>query len=67
MVLIFICNLDFKLVLFDEVNVILKLGYLKLEDLLVGLEEKLEDFYIIFIGRGVFLELIENVDLVMEM
>lgn len=45
----------------------MKLNYLKLEDLLIGLEKKLEDFYVIFIGRGVFFELIEKVDLVIEM
>ncbi|MEM1171271.1 MAG: cob(I)yrinic acid a,c-diamide adenosyltransferase [Cyanobacteria bacterium P01_H01_bin.35] len=65
--LTFIRNPDFKLVLLDEVNVTLKLGYLKLEDLLVGLEEKPVDSHIILTGRGAPPELIERADLVTEM
>ena len=65
--LTFIRNPDFKLVLLDEVNVTLKLGYLKLEDLLAGLEEKPEDSHIILTGRGAPPELIEKADLVTEM
>ena len=65
--LTFIRNPDFKLVLLDEVNVTLKLGYLKLEDLLTGLEEKPEDSHIILTGRGAPPELIEKADLVTEM
>ncbi|NER08493.1 MAG: cob(I)yrinic acid a,c-diamide adenosyltransferase [Okeania sp. SIO3C4] len=63
----YICNPDFKLVLLDEVNVSLKLGYLKLEDLLSGLEEKPEDSHVILTGRGAPPELIERADLVTEM
>ncbi|MGD1716741.1 cob(I)yrinic acid a,c-diamide adenosyltransferase [Hydrocoleum sp. CS-953] len=65
--LTFIRNPDFKLVLLDEVNVTLKLGYLKLEDLLTGLEEKPVDSHIILTGRGAPSELIERADLVTEM
>ena len=65
--LTFIRNPDFKLVLLDEVNVTLKLGYLKLEDLLAGLEEKRVDSHIILTGRGAPSELIERADLVTEM
>ncbi|MGD1701797.1 cob(I)yrinic acid a,c-diamide adenosyltransferase [Dapis sp. BLCC M229] len=63
----FIRNPDFKLVLLDEVNVTLKLGYLKLEDLLVGLDEKRVDSHIILTGRGAPSDLIERADLVTEM
>ena len=63
----YIRNPDFKLVLLDEVNVSLKLGYLKLEDLLSGLEEKPEDSHVILTGRGAPPELIERADLVTEM
>ena len=63
----YIRNPDFKLVLLDEVNVSLKLGYLKLEDLLAGLEEKPEDSHVILTGRGAPPELIERADLVTEM
>lgn len=65
--LTFIRNPDFKLVLLDEVNVTLKLGYLKLEDLLAGLEEKPADSHIILTGRGAPPDLIERADLVTEM
>ncbi|MCL2928547.1 MAG: cob(I)yrinic acid a,c-diamide adenosyltransferase [Trichodesmium sp. St16_bin4-tuft] len=65
--LTFIQNPDFKLVLLDEVNVTLKLNYLKLEDLLTGLEKKSEDSHIILTGRGAPPELIEKADLVTEM
>ncbi|MDJ0556742.1 MAG: cob(I)yrinic acid a,c-diamide adenosyltransferase [Microcoleaceae cyanobacterium MO_207.B10] len=63
----FIRNPEFKLVLLDEVNVSLKLGYLKLEDLLAGLEEKPADSHVILTGRGAPPELIERADLVTEM
>ncbi|NEO57250.1 MAG: cob(I)yrinic acid a,c-diamide adenosyltransferase [Okeania sp. SIO3B5] len=63
----YIRNPDFKLVLLDEINVSLKLGYLKLEDLLAGLEEKPEDSHVILTGRGAPPELIERADLVTEM
>ncbi|MEB3340057.1 cob(I)yrinic acid a,c-diamide adenosyltransferase [Okeania sp.] len=65
--LTFIRNPDIKLVLLDEVNVTLKLGYLKLEDLLAGLEEKPLNSHIILTGRGAPPELIEKADLVTEM
>ncbi len=63
----FIRNPEFKLVLLDEVNVSLKLGYLKLEDLLAGLEEKPADSHVILTGRGAPSDLIERADLVTEM
>src|SRR4028119_1336234 len=39
----FICNPEFKLVLLDEVNIALKLGYLQVEQVLSGLEQKPEE------------------------
>ncbi len=65
--LTFIRNPGFKLILLDEVNVTLKLGYLNLEDLLTGLEEKSADAHIILTGRGAPPDLIERADLVTEM
>ncbi|NES83361.1 MAG: cob(I)yrinic acid a,c-diamide adenosyltransferase [Moorea sp. SIO2B7] len=63
----FIRNPDFKLVLLDEVNVALKLGYLEVETVLAGLEEKPEDSHVILTGRGAPAPLIEKADLVTEM
>jgi cob(I)alamin adenosyltransferase len=63
----FIGNPDYKLVLLDEVNVALKLGYLDVEKVLSGLEQKPEDSHVILTGRGAPSELIEKADLVTEM
>ena len=63
----FIHNPEFKLVLLDEVNVALKLGYLTVEEVLAGLAEKPEDSHVILTGRGAPATLIEQADLVTEM
>jgi cob(I)alamin adenosyltransferase len=63
----YIINPDFRLVLLDEINVALKLGYLDLVTILKDLEQKPADSHIILTGRGAPLELIERADLVTEM
>lgn len=63
----YIRNPDFQLVLLDEVNVALKLGYLQVDDVLVGLEQKPADAHVILTGRGAPAALIERADLVTEM
>ncbi|MGK7871797.1 MAG: cob(I)yrinic acid a,c-diamide adenosyltransferase [Xenococcaceae cyanobacterium] len=63
----FIRNPDYKLVLLDEINVALKLGYLDVEKILAGLEQKPEDSHVILTGRGAPTALIEKADLVTEM
>lgn len=63
----FITNSDYKLVLLDEVNVALKLGYLQIEEVLAGLEQKPADSHVILTGRGAPAELIAKADLVTEM
>ncbi|MDB9511127.1 cob(I)yrinic acid a,c-diamide adenosyltransferase [Kamptonema animale CS-326] len=65
--LTFIRNSDFRLVLLDEINIALKLGYLQVEQVLAGLEEKPELSHIILTGRGAPAGLIERADLVTEM
>lgn len=65
--LTFICNPDFRLVLLDEVNIALKLGYLQIEQVLAGLEQKPENTHVILTGRGAPAPLIERADLVTEM
>lgn len=65
--LTFICNPGFKLVLLDEVNVAMKLGYLAVETVLAGLEQKPEDSHVILTGRGAPDALIARADLVTEM
>ena len=46
---------------------VLKLGYLRVEDVLQGLEQKPEDSHVILTGRGAPEALIEKADLVTEM
>ncbi|MEZ2226274.1 cob(I)yrinic acid a,c-diamide adenosyltransferase [Microcoleus sp.] len=65
--LTFICNPEFRLVLLDEVNIALKLGYLQIEQVLAGLEQKPENTHVILTGRGAPSALIECADLVTEM
>lgn len=63
----FIQNADFKTVLLDEVNIALKLGYLQVEQVLTGLDQKPENSHVILTGRGAPAALIERADLVTEM
>lgn len=63
----FITNPDYRLVLLDEINVALKLGYLEVEQVLKGLAEKPEFTHVILTGRAAPKELIERADLVTEM
>ena len=63
----FINNPDFKLVLLDEINIALKLGYLQVEEVLAGLAQKPADKHVILTGRGAPPALIERADLVTEM
>ena len=63
----YIQNPNFRLVLLDEINIALKLGYLSVETVLAGLEQKPEDSHVILTGRGAPSDLIEKADLVTEM
>ncbi len=58
---------EVKLVLLDEINVALKLGYLSVEEVLLGLAQKPPDCHVILTGRGAPAALIEQADLVTEM
>ncbi|MBD2579756.1 cob(I)yrinic acid a,c-diamide adenosyltransferase [Oscillatoria sp. FACHB-1406] len=58
---------NYQLVLLDEVNVALKLGYLDIETVLNGLAQKPESSHVILTGRGAPPALIESADLVTEM
>ncbi|MEM9948872.1 MAG: cob(I)yrinic acid a,c-diamide adenosyltransferase [Cyanobacteria bacterium P01_D01_bin.36] len=65
--LTYIRDADYRTVLLDEVNIALKLGYLSVEQVLAGLDEKPETSHVILTGRGAPKELIERADLVTEM
>jgi cob(I)alamin adenosyltransferase len=63
----YIRNPDFKLVLLDEINIALKMGYLQVDEVLRGLQEKPPEKHVILTGRGAPAALIERADLVTEM
>ncbi|GAB1540147.1 cob(I)yrinic acid a,c-diamide adenosyltransferase [Scytonema sp. NUACC21] len=63
----YIRNPNYKLVLLDEINIALKLGYLKIEEVLSGLEQKPYSSHVILTGRGAPPALIQRADLVTEM
>jgi cob(I)alamin adenosyltransferase len=56
-----------KLVVLDEVNVALKLGYLELDQVLEGLESRPALTHVALTGRGAPSALVERADLVTEM
>jgi cob(I)alamin adenosyltransferase len=63
----FLHDPEFRLVLLDEINIALKLGYLSVETVLAGLAQKPENTHVILTGRGAPAALIEQADLVTEM
>lgn len=63
----YIVDPEYKLVLLDEVNIALKLGYLDVATVIAGLEQKPTDSHVILTGRGAPAELVEIADLVTEM
>lgn len=63
----YIIDPNYRLVLLDEVNIALKLGYLDVDTVIAGLDQKPEDSHVILTGRGAPEKLIERADLVTEM
>lgn len=63
----YIQNPAYKLILLDEVNIALKLGYLDVETVIAGLRTKPDDSHVILTGRGAPAPLIEFADLVTRM
>ncbi|MEC4817123.1 MAG: cob(I)yrinic acid a,c-diamide adenosyltransferase [Scytonema sp. PMC 1069.18] len=63
----YIRNPSYRLILLDEINIALKLGYLQVEEVLAGLEQKPPKTHVILTGRGALPALIERADLVTEM
>ena len=56
-----------KLVLLDELNVALKLGYISAETVIAGLDERPELTHVAVTGRGAPAALVKRADLVTEM
>jgi cob(I)alamin adenosyltransferase len=67
MALTYLQNPAYQLVLLDEVNVALKLGYLSVAGIQSALASKPETVHVILTGRGAPQSLIEMADLVTEM
>jgi cob(I)alamin adenosyltransferase len=65
--LAYITDPSYQLVLLDEVNIALKLGYLDPAIVIAGLAQKPDRTHVILTGRGALPELIEIADLVTEM
>ena len=63
----YISNPHYRLVLLDEVNIALKLGYLSIETVLTGLNQKPDTNHVVLTGRGAPEALIARADLVTEM
>lgn len=63
----YILNPEYQLILLDEINIALKLGYLDVQTVLNALEQKPEMTHVILTGRGAPDALIERADLVTEM
>ena len=56
-----------RLVVLDELNVVLRYAYLSLEDVVAALRGRREDLHVVVTGRNAKPELIEAADLVTEM
>ena len=63
----YILDPEYRLVLLDEVNIALKLGYLDVDTVVAGLKQKPADSHVILTGRGAPDKLIAIADLVTEM
>ncbi len=63
----FILDPKYQLVLLDEINIALKMGYLSIDEVLAGLARKPASKHVILTGRGAPTALIERADLVTEM
>ena len=58
---------EIQLVVLDEVNVAMKLGYISSETVLAGVRERPELTHVALTGRGAPKDLVENADLVTDM
>jgi len=58
---------SYRLVLLDELNIVLRYGYLPVGEIVAALKAKPRDLHVIVTGRNAPLELIEAADLVTEM
>jgi len=62
-----IADESYKMVILDELNIVLRYGYLPLADVIATLKEKPEMLHVVVTGRNAKEELIEIADLVTDM
>ena len=62
-----IADQSYRLVLLDELNIVLRYGYLPLDEVMAVLTAKPRDLHVVVTGRNAPPELIEAADLVTEM
>jgi len=62
-----IADPSYRLVLLDELNIVLRYGYLPADEVMAALKAKPRDLHIVVTGRNAPSELIEAADLVTEM
>ena len=62
-----IANPSYRLVVLDELNIVLRYDYLPLDEVLAALTAKRDDLHIVVTGRNARPELLEAADLVTEM
>ena len=63
----YLSSTNYKLVILDEINIALKLGYLSTTDVIDGIRQRPDCTHVVLTGRGAKEELIETADLVTEM
>ena len=62
-----IADPNYRMVLLDELNIVLRYGYLPVDEVLAALKAKPRDLHVVVTGRNAPTELIEIADLVTEM
>jgi len=62
-----VADLSYRLVLLDELNIVLRYGYLSVEEVIAVLKAKPRDLHVVVTGRNAPAQLIEAADLVTEM
>ncbi|NQU61605.1 MAG: cob(I)yrinic acid a,c-diamide adenosyltransferase, partial [Rhodospirillales bacterium] len=62
-----IADPDYKMVILDELNIVLRYDYIALEDVIETLKAKPKDLHVVVTGRNAKEELIDIADLVTEM
>ncbi|KGG12867.1 MULTISPECIES: cob(I)yrinic acid a,c-diamide adenosyltransferase [Prochlorococcus] len=63
----YLINSEYKLVILDEINIAIKLGYISVEEVIQGIEKRPPLTHVVLTGRGAHKDLISKADLVTEM